>query len=239
MNCILFSQAELQSDGTVELTDYRCTHIREILKLTKSDRIKCGVRQGLMGTAEIISENAERILIRPELTSPPPPPLPVKLIVAMPRPKSFRKLLHTAVVMGVKEIHLIKSWRVDKSYWSTPFLTAEGLDEIVLDGLMQTRDTMAPTVTVHKSFKPFVEDSFPSIAMGTEVHLFHPAESAQKLSVKQGRAYTIIIGPEGGFIPYEVELFAHHGAITTTLGPRIQRVEQAVGSVLGFISMSM
>ncbi len=239
MNILLFSQSEIRSDGTVHLSDFRFDHIREVLKSSPDESIRIGVREGLMGTASILSITEAEAIIVPTLTTPPPKPLPVKLIVAMCRPKSFRKLLHTAVVMGVKEIHVIKSWKVDKSYWTTPFLTPAGLDEIILDGLMQTRDTVSPTVMIHKGFKPFVEDRLASIAEGSELRIFHPLENAQPFVVEQNKHYTIVIGPEGGFIPYEVDLMEQAGAIPTTLGPRIQRVEQAIGSVLGFVSMGL
>jgi len=239
MNCILFSPSEIRDDGTVVLSDFRFNHIREVLKISNESTIRVGVREGLMGIAQVISLDSASVTFIPHLTDHSPLPLPVKLIVAMPRPKSFRKLLHTAVVMGVKEVHIIKSWKVDKSFWSTPFLTPTGIDEIVCDGLMQARDTISPIISIHKGFKPFVEDRLPEIAGSSEIRIFHPGESTQQFVPDSSRYYTIVIGPEGGFIPYEVDIIEQAGAIRTSLGARIQRVEQAVGSVLGFISMSL
>lgn len=43
------------------------------------------------------------------------------LIVALPRPKVLRRLIMDAVTMGVQQMILIHSYRVDKSYWQTPF----------------------------------------------------------------------------------------------------------------------
>lgn len=240
MNTILFDQSDYSSDRkSIVLNDYRFEHIRSVLKKSSDETIRVGEREGRMGNASVLSIDEKSITLVPELTEEPPAPLPVTLVVALPRPKSFRKLLHTATVMGVKEIHLIKSWKVDKSYWSTPFLTEKGLDAIILDGLMQTRDTIAPKVHLHKAFKPFVEDLLPGLAAGKEMRLFHPALESATLAVSKDKSYLYLIGPEGGFTPYEVELMKSVGAAVTSLGPRIQRVEQAVASVLGFTSMSL
>jgi 16S rRNA (uracil1498-N3)-methyltransferase len=42
-----------------------------------------------------------------------------------------------------------------------------------------------------------------------------------------------VIGPEGGFIPYEVEHLAAAGCEAVSLGPRILRVENALSTLLG------
>ena len=42
-----------------------------------------------------------------------------------------------------------------------------------------------------------------------------------------------MIGPEGGFIPYEVAKLGAAGCEIVSLGPRILRVENALGALLG------
>lgn len=46
---------------------------------------------------------------------------------------------------------------------------------------------------------------------------------------------TLAIGPEGGWIPYEVELLAKAGLTPVQLGDRILRVETAVTAMLSRI----
>ena len=53
------------------------------------------------------------------------------------------------------------------------------------------------------------------------------------LSGAEPGPWAILIGPEGGFIPYEVEALQRAGCEPVSLGPRPLRVEQAVPALLG------
>ncbi len=239
MNIILFDQSDVTSPGLLHFSDYRFEHIRTVLKKAPDEKIRVGERDGLLGTATVVAINDTSVQLKYELTDRAPKALPITLVVALPRPKSFKKLLHTATVMGVKEIHVIKSWRVDKSYWSSPAVSEKGIEAVVSEGLMQTRDTISPAVHFHRAFKPFVEDALPSLMENKITHLFHPCEEKSRLQIEGDKEYLFIIGPEGGFIEYEVKLIESQGATLTSLGSRIQRVEQAIASVLGYSSISL
>jgi RNA methyltransferase, RsmE family len=155
----------------------------------------------------------------------------VTLIVAMPRPKVLRRLIMDAVTLGVEKIILLHSYRVDKSYWQTPFL--QQLDHYVTLGLEQAGDTIAPKIELYKRFKPFVEDVLPSVISRTiPLMLAHPyVEDVMPTGIQHG--CTIIIGPEGGFIPYEVDLLIKNGCQAVSLGNRIIRTETVIPYVLG------
>jgi RsmE family RNA methyltransferase len=44
---------------------------------------------------------------------------------------------------------------------------------------------------------------------------------------------TLAIGPEGGFVPFEIDLLSRQGFQSVHLGPRPLRVETAVPALLG------
>src|SRR5690606_5939828 len=133
----------------------------------------------------------------------------------------------TVASLGVKEIHLINSYRVEKSFWQTPWLAPEAVREQLLLGLEQCCDTLVPRVYLHKRFKPFVEDELPDIARETRALVAHPyTETPCPWNLRE--PVTLAIGPEGGFIPYEVEKLVACGFTPVTLGQRILRVETAI-----------
>jgi 16S rRNA U1498 N3-methylase RsmE len=56
--------------------------------------------------------------------------------------------------------------------------------------------------------------------------------AADAVRVPAGAAVTLAIGPEGGWIPYEVEKLQEAGLQPVQLGERILRVETAVTALL-------
>jgi RsmE family RNA methyltransferase len=106
---------------------------------------------------------------------------------------------------------------------------AEVREQLVL-GLEQARDTVLPPVMFHKRFKHFAEDELPSLLKGRQGVVADPSGSL--LFPVLSTPKVLIIGPEGGFIPYELDAFCRAGCSVIGLGPRILRVETAVTSFL-------
>lgn len=235
MNLLLFTDADWVNSSCIEVYDRRLQHLVQVHKAKVGDSVRVGQLNGKMGSAEILELTTSKATLSVVLADMPPPKLPIHLVLALPRPKMLRRILRSAAEFGIPQLHLINSYRVEKSYWQTPALKPEAIRDYLLQGLEQAKDTVLPTVTCHKRFKPFVEDIFPDIIKTKEGLLAHPGLYPTPPSGP--RADTVlVIGPEGGFIPYEVEKFQHAGCTTISLGPRILRVENAVNSLLGRLS---
>lgn len=227
MNLILLPPESLGEDGLVRLTGRQMRHVREVHRAETGQRLRIGLEGGRMGTAELLEDGPECLLLRATLDGEPPPRLPLTLLLALPRPKMLKRILQTVATLGVTRLVLMNSYRVEKSFWDSPFLQPEAIREELWLGLEQGRDTVLPEVVLEKRFKPFAEDRLPAMAEGSLKLVAHPgAEEACPVGVN--RPVTLAIGPEGGFIPYEVELLARQGFRPVHLGPRILRVETAV-----------
>jgi RsmE family RNA methyltransferase len=139
----------------------------------------------------------------------------------------LKRILQTVATMGVERLVLMNSYRVEKSFWHSPFLQPEAIEHELMLGLEQARDTVLPEVILEKRFKPFVEDRLANLSADTLRLVAHPiAEQLCPRTVNQ--PVTLAIGCEGGFIPYEVDLLAQQGFMPVELGERILRVETAV-----------
>jgi len=188
-----------------------------------------------MGVAEIVAITKDATELKVLLDTPPPAALPHKLILALPRPKMMRRILQTVSSLGIKELHLINSYKVDKSYWGTPWLKPEAIREQLILGLEQSADTVLPEVFLHKRFKPCVEDELPTVIAGTQALVAHPYTS-EPCPSSATAPVTLAVGPEGGFIPYEVDKLEEIGFRPVTLGPRILRVETAIPVLISRLS---
>jgi 16S rRNA (uracil1498-N3)-methyltransferase len=206
-------------------------HLTTVHKVSVGDSVRVGELNGLIGTGIITQITDHSALLELQLDTPPPPPLPLTLVMALPRPKMLRRTLQSITSMGVKTLYLINSARVEKSFWQTPFLSESALEKELLLGLEQSRDTILPSVHLHKLFKPFVEDKLREIIADSYALVAHPT-GAVPCPVNIKKPTTLIVGPEGGFIPYEIEKLAEVGAEAVTLGERILRVETAVPALI-------
>lgn len=231
MNIVLLDPRQTTTKIWSITSSRQCEHLKTHVNVKVGDTLKVGIRDGKRYLAEIVAVEANAIRIQPIQEEVVPAKLSVTLIVAMPRPKVLRRLIMDSVTLGVEKIILLHSYRVDKSYWQTPFL--QQLDQYLTLGLEQAGDTIVPKVEIYKRFKPFVEDILPHVIHADcPAYVAHPY-AEEKMPFAIDHACTIIIGPEGGFIPYEIDLLRKNGCQAVSLGNRIIRTETVISYVLG------
>ena len=166
MNLILFTDSDRLESSKIALRGRRLQHLRQIHRANSGDILRVGEIDGLMGEGEILEINDDFATLAISLHQPPPEKLPLSLVLALPRPKMLRRILRTIAELGVPELHLINSYRVEKSYWQSPALSQDTVRDYLLLGLEQSRDTQVPIVHQHHAFKPFVEDHLPTMIGG-------------------------------------------------------------------------
>lgn len=227
MNLLLLTPEDCVAPGRAHLTGRRLQHVREVHRAGAGDSLRVGLLGGNMGTGLITALTPDALELEFSLEQAPPAKLPLTLLLSLPRPKMLKRIFQTVAAMGVERLVLMNSYRVEKSFWESPWLAPEAVREQLLLGLEQARDTVLPEVMLEPRFKPFVEDRLPGLAAGSRRLVAHPGAAAP-CPVGVAGAATLAIGPEGGFIPYEVDLLQAGGFEPVHLGPRILRVETAV-----------
>ncbi len=233
VNLLLLSPDELAPDGTATLRDRRATHAREVLRVSEGDSLRVGVRGGKLGTATVSWEgDAVRLVV--SLDEAPPPRPGIDLLLAIPRPKALKRVIPAVASLGVDRVVLLNAARVEKSYFDAKVLTAETLAGLVDLGLEQAKDTIPPIVTVKERFKPFIEDELETWAPPGALRVVpHPTASTPAGPLDPTRRLVIALGPDGGWVPFEIDLLSKHGFHPISLGPRVLRGETAVPAVIG------
>ena len=232
MNLILlFPDDFVEGTSRVRLTGRRLRHVLEVHRAKAGDELCVGSVNDRIGAGkvELLDQTALEMDVR--LTRTPPPALPVTLVLALPRPKVLRRVLRSVSTLGVKRIFLLNCLRVEKSFWQSPILLPGAVQEQLVLGLEQARDTVLPEVMLRSLFKPFVEDELPGLLKGTLPLVAHPPAS-EVCPRNVDRPVTLVIGPEGGFIPYEVEKLIAAGFTAVHAGERVLSVETAVPFLL-------
>jgi 16S rRNA (uracil1498-N3)-methyltransferase len=231
MNIILLQKEDI-NDGKAEITGRKLEHVLTYIKPTIGDTLKTGLLNGYMGEGIVADINEQKLVLTLTMQNAPPVPLPLKLILAMPRPKVLNRIIQHATSIGIKEIYIIKTWRVEKNYWESPMIEEENIRRQMITGLEQGKDTIMPTIQIRKRFKPFLEDELPSIINESLALVSHPA-ALSPCPRGVDSPVSLAIGPEGGFIPYEIKALQNIGFLPVSLGERILRVETALPFLVG------
>jgi len=245
MNLLLFESAEILADNTIVLNDRRSEHIIRVLGCGIGDSIRAGMINGPAGTGEIISigrgrKNPEVVLrFTPESGLPSQPA--VDLIMGLVRPIMLKKILVQAASIGVGKIFLINANRVEKSFFGARLLKDENYRPYLLEGLEQAKDTFLPQLTIHQRFRPFVEDYIPTIANTYNKMLVAHPDAIEGLKQAAGIGINgrtlLAVGPEGGWVDFEIEKFIEQSFVPVSMGSRILRTDTAVVSLLAQLMM--
>jgi 16S rRNA (uracil1498-N3)-methyltransferase len=233
MNLILLQDGDFIDGEHVRLTGRRGEHIRVVHRPVEGDELSVGLIGGKLGKGRVLRVTAEAVDLLVTLERDSPPPLPLTLVLALPRPKVLNRVIAAVTSMGVKRIFLMNAWRVEKSYWSSPRLSDENLLLQRLLGLEQGAvDTLLPEIQTRRLFRPFVERELGTISEGSRRLLAHPvADDECPRGLRD--PVTLIIGPEGGFIEAEVASLRQQGFRPVSVGQRVMRVETAVAALIG------
>ncbi len=242
MNIILADSYEI-TDEHIRLTDYRAEHIVKVLQLTTGDMIRFGIINGGKGKAQVTAIKQKfpfSVDLHIEISESLAPVATIDLVLALPRPIMLKRVLSQVTALGVGTIHLVHANRVEKSFWKASIVAEKEFRPYLLHGLEQAVDTRLPEIYLHRRFKPFIEDYFPTIKDRCRTHIVaHPGgqSSLQKKINKESGRVLLAVGPEGGWVDYEVQKFREQGFNDCSIGARILKVDTAVIALHSQISL--
>jgi RsmE family RNA methyltransferase len=231
VNLVLLSEDDFVSADRVCVSGRRYDHIRTVLKAGPGDTVTCGKINGNLGSGIVDEMDTRRLVMQVTLDRPPPAPVPLILVLALPRPKMLRRIIQNVTALGVKQIFLVNSWRVEKSFWQSPFLQEDQLKSYARLGLEQAKDTMMPQIVKKRFFSRFVKNELPRICVNTRCITAHP-KTGRVCPAGVNQPVTLAVGPEGGWIDLEVQTLADIGFAACGMGPRILTVETAVTGLI-------
>ncbi len=238
MNLLLLTPEDHLEGHRYVVRDFRAQHMKDILHVEVGSKLRAGVLNGATGTAHVDSISGEQIEVTITLDSVLPVRPNIDLLLALPRPRSLKKLLPQVTAMGVGNIILTETQRVEKSFFGATFLKPEAHRDMLYEGLMQSKLTFLPTVTVERKLWKVLEQ----VPERFENHIKlvgHPDASTAlaKLTLPAKQPVLLAIGPEGGFLDREVDRLVQAGFQSVTMGDKTLRVETACVALLAQVDL--
>lgn len=223
----------------VRITGEDAHHIARVLRLRPGNHIEvafgtCEI--GLVKLAAVTKDAVEGEVVQ-RFRSYQEPPLALRLYQGLAKGDKLDFVVQKAVELGVKEIIPFMS------QYTVVRLDAEAAEKrvrrwqrIAEEAAKQCLRAELPAVRPVVSFDQVLAEL--NARPRDELALL-PYEHEEQQSIKglpdgEWRTVSIIIGPEGGFHPDEVEAARKAGAVVVSLGPRILRTETA-----GLVALSL
>jgi RsmE family RNA methyltransferase len=237
VNVILLRRQEVDAQGVATLAGDRASHIRAVLRAVPGQHVRVGLLDGPFGDAVVTAVGAEGVALVCAWETEMPPPPRVDVLLALPRPKVMKRLWSQLAALGVGQIILTNAARVERHYFDTHVLDPATYEPLLVEGLQQARDTMLPHVSVHRRFRPLVEDDLGRLCPGGTrlVADPHAVTSMSAALAQAGGRVLLAIGPEGGWVDFERGLLAEHGFRAIGMGARTLRTDTAAVALLALV----
>ena len=243
----------------LDAADPRAVHVRKVLRAENGQTVRAGVLDrgrsdavtvrwvgaaGGKDSALRLNLGAADELLR---TAPESERPRVDLLLCMPRPLQFSRLLPMISSLGVSTLWVTEAAKTPKAFFSSHLLRKDKEDELraaLVEGVTQAGDTVVPRVRVRRDMRRLVEEELEGYAHKL---LCHPARNGSTPTISsvlrdidgQGRVL-LAVGPEGGWEePRELELLQGCGFRQVTLGRRTLRTDVAVASLLAVAHESL
>lgn len=242
MNLILLSESDRETDSRNRFTlrDARARHALVVLRARVGDSYVVGLRDGPCGRAVVVAIDEGTLQLEVEFESVGPARPRFDLVIAMPRPKAWKRLLPQVAQFEVDRVVVVNAARVEKPYFSTQYLEREHYTPLLEEGLMQAKRTRVPSISIEPLFRPFVEDRLDAwLGPGRRIVLDPAANSSLEVALRtlnHDERIAVAVGPDTGFVPFEIECLTRCGFVRASFGSSILRTDTAAVAAMGALT---
>ncbi|MDR2159345.1 MAG: RNA methyltransferase [Treponema sp.] len=157
MNLILFEEYELGK--SLPRRDERTVHLLKVLRKKPGDSFEAGIVGGGRGTGRIEKTGLDgSLFVSLHIEEEGPPRLPLRVAVGFARPIQIRRLLRDLSNLGVGAIDLVGTDLGEKSYQDTRLMKDGGARAALVEGAVQSRDTIIPSLAVFPALDVWLDE---------------------------------------------------------------------------------
>jgi len=233
VNIILFEEHEL--GHSLPRRDERTIHLLKVLHKKPGDEFEAGILGAKRGTGRIEKINIDgSIFVTITAVETPPPRLRLRMAVSFVRPIQLRRIFKDLSSMGVSAIDITGTELGEKSYRDTKLLIDGGSHAALVEGAIQSRDTMLPSLNVYENLGVWLKERpwektemcanrIPLLLAMDNIR----AEGSFYNLAPTSRPAVVAVGPERGWSDKEREMFEQAGFLRLSMGERALRTETA------------
>ena len=229
--------AERLDEGTAVLPPEEENHALRVLRMNAGDECQALLEGSVY--AAVIRENCPRVVLTlKEMLPSPEPSVSITLYQGIPKGEKMDYIAQKCTEAGVRRIVPVEFSRCVARWEGKDAAKKQArYQRIAAEAAKQSGRAVTPEISMPLSLK--------AVCMEMSKHdlVLVPWEEEHGNGIRakwQGeKDVAIIIGPEGGISPEEVEQLKAAGAKPVTLGPRIFRTETAgLAAVISLLTIS-
>lgn len=226
-------------NDTMVITGGDARHISKVLRMQPEDKLQVVSDDGITCLAEVTAIDGDSVTVRciEKLAELHEPRVKITLAQGLAKGEKMEFIIQKAVELGATSIvPVAMDHSVVRLDGAKAPKKVERWQKIAESAAKQSKRDIIPTVQSVQSMKEMLANN----CCGTKIIAY---ECEDKMSLKEALQTAeqnggitdllLIIGPEGGISPAELELARNAGAIPVSLGKRILRAETA-----GLVAMS-
>lgn len=237
LHFLVESSADAIVDGVVSLTGTEAKHAAVVRRLRVGEAVTVGDGRGvwLTGVAEQVTPARVDVRITERVVHDAPAPR-IVLVQALAKGDRDELAVQAACELGVDEI---VPWQAGRSVsrWEGP-KAAKGRERwstIVREAAKQAHRAWVPEVT-----PPVSTAQLAQRAEQQRVLLLDPTASVRLSALEpDGRDVVLVVGPEGGIAPEELDRLVDAGAERVLLGDTVLRTSTAGPAAIAVLSVAL
>jgi 16S rRNA (uracil1498-N3)-methyltransferase len=224
--------------GEVMLGRRESHYVRNVLRLRRGDAVILMDGQGAEGYGEVRRLDEECVAV--ELTefgraAAQESDLHLTLVLALPRGQRWDVALQKATELGVSRVWPVYTRRTQLRVPAEKVgERVERWQRIAQEAARQSGRAIAPQICVPEPLGTVLDALSHEKEIDLQLVAYveaagHASEAGLEdlLSSSRARNVVLLVGPEGGFDPAEIDLCAQYGFHAVSLGPRTLRCETA------------
>lgn len=232
----IFLNADLEIGQCVELPTATTHYVKNVLRLKNDQKIVLFNNQlstEYVANIELHNKHVFARILSSEITQVDSP-LKTTLIQAVGKPDHVDLLIQKATELGISQVFLFNSERTQ-----THLKSARLKKKLAhWKGIMISACEQCGRNTLPKlSFKPDLQTCLKAVEKSNKIVLDFNGVSIRSIKqiVNPELPFSMLIGPEGGLSPTEIQQANNANFTACTMGPRILRMETAAISILNII----